>query len=388
VAVEAPERESFPEREGSPVLEGSIFRSRPLLAAIAVALALSAALIFGQRSPGATVPATYTASLTGAAEVPPVTTSATGSFSATVTGNTMQFQLMASGTDLTMAHIHLGAAGANGPIVAWLFGPVAGVNSINESGTIAASDLVGPLAGDFAGFLEALHTGQLYVNVHSVANPGGEVRGQIAIQSSIDISLVGWQEVPPVTTSATGGFEASFGGGESLNFTLMADGTALTMAHIHLGGVGVNGPIVMWLFDGRPNGVSHIHQTGTITPDDLEGPLAGDWAGFVEAWLAGNLYVNVHSVANPGGEIRGQITTQQVPTPTATTPASPTSTATVPAATSTATVPPATATPGPPATGQGTAADDGIATPLLLALLGLAAATAAGGGLALAHRRS
>jgi plastocyanin len=120
--------------------------------------------------------------LTGANEVPPVTTNATGKFLATAGTNSLSFTLTASGsaTGFTMAHIHQGAPGTNGPIVAFLFGPVtAGVGSINVSGTITQADLVGPLAGNMAGFMAALQAGNLYVNAHTIANPGGEIRAWI-----------------------------------------------------------------------------------------------------------------------------------------------------------------------------------------------------------------
>lgn len=82
---------------------------------------------------------------------------------------------------MTAAHIHLGAAGTNGPVVAFLYGPnAAGTNAITQSGSITEANFVGPMAGKtWADFNAALVSGQLYVNVHSLANPGGEARGQI-----------------------------------------------------------------------------------------------------------------------------------------------------------------------------------------------------------------
>lgn len=121
--------------------------------------------------------------LTGAEEVPPVTTSATGSFRATPgTGNVcVSYTLAATGTGLTAAHIHTGARGTNGPVVAVLFGPnAAGVSSINRSASVSSADLVGPLAGKTcADLLKEMNAGTAYVNVHSMTNPGGEIRGQV-----------------------------------------------------------------------------------------------------------------------------------------------------------------------------------------------------------------
>ena len=87
------------------------------------------------------------------------------------------------------------------------------------------------------------------------------------------------------------------------------------MAHIHLAPAGENGPVTVWLYpdgpppqliEGRFNGVL---ATGTITDDDLVGPLAGmTVADLVQRLENGMGYVNVHTAQNPPGEIRGQIT--------------------------------------------------------------------------------
>lgn len=119
--------------------------------------------------------------LTGAQEVPPVTTAANGQFNATAGANSLTWAAQAYGVGITMAHIHVGAAGTNGPIVAFLFGPDAGgQNQLNLSGTITEANLTGPLAGKWADFSKALAAGQLYVNFHTLANPGGEIRAQLA----------------------------------------------------------------------------------------------------------------------------------------------------------------------------------------------------------------
>jgi hypothetical protein len=89
------------------------------------------------------------------------------------------------------------------------------------------------------------------------------------------------------------------------------------MAHLHMAPAGVNGPIVVWLYphpDGPgvpiPGSFEGTLASGVITVDDLRGPLAGNWKGFVQATIAGQLYVNVHTAANPGGEIRDQVCAQ------------------------------------------------------------------------------
>ena len=91
----------------------------------------------------------------------------------------------------------------------------------------------------------------------------------------------------------------------------LKDITGATMGHLHLGAPGVNGPVVATLFDfqaqDRPEQDRKLNIRGVISPDELAGPLAGDWDGFVAALLGGQLYANVHTNAYPGGEIRGQV---------------------------------------------------------------------------------
>jgi hypothetical protein len=133
---------------------------------------------------------------------------------------------------------------------------------------------------------------------------------------SFKAHLSGDQEVPPVETNATGQaiFKLSKDGME-LHFKLIvANINDVRMAHIHLAPVGVNGGVVVWLFpagpppgliEGKTNG---ILAEGVITSEDLVGDLAEKTLDDLISELeAGNAYVNVHTVANGGGEIRGQI---------------------------------------------------------------------------------
>lgn len=129
---------------------------------------------------------TYTAQLSGANEVPAVDTRARGAtiLQLNADGTELKYRLIASNIDdVRMAHIHVGAAGVNGPVVAWLYGPSAesgAQNGVLATGTITAEDLVGPLAGRSLDDLVALlESGDAYVNVHTVAYPGGEIRGQV-----------------------------------------------------------------------------------------------------------------------------------------------------------------------------------------------------------------
>jgi hypothetical protein len=139
--------------------------------------------------------------------------------------------------------------------------------------------------------------------------------------------LTGAEEVPSRDCPGQGQviFKLSEDGTE-LSYRLIASNLDnVTASHIHLGPVGVNAPIVLFLFGNAPpaggaqNGVLN---TGTATAADLVGPLAGNpnLSVLVAAMEAGGTYVNVHTNNGiaptnegcgdfPGGELRGQIQT-------------------------------------------------------------------------------
>jgi hypothetical protein len=81
----------------------------------------------------------------------------------------------------------------------------------------------------------------------------------------------------------------------SVSGSVMTSGVAGTAAHIHLGVPGENGPVIIPLNRTADNTWS---VPASIRLNDTQ----------YEAFRLGNLYVNVHSAANPGGEIRGQLT--------------------------------------------------------------------------------
>jgi len=162
----------------------SSWRGRGGLVAIIAAAMLGLSMVLAsapttqaQTAPSANI---KQVTLSGAEEVPAVTANAVGYFSGTLTDGKLEFDLSAVAPEITQAHIHLGAKGANGPVVAFLFGPVdPGVGAIHPTGNIKVANLVGPLAGNWKGFTDAMAKGELYVNVHSKANPAGVVRAQI-----------------------------------------------------------------------------------------------------------------------------------------------------------------------------------------------------------------
>src|SRR5712692_3444600 len=132
------------------------------------------AALTGSQEPGAT-----------AGKVTPGSSTATGraSFRLDEDGTALRFSLSAHGLVAAQAaHIHLGGAGTNGPVVAFLFSSTTPVDVDGQlaKGTITAADLVGPLAGHpLSELIVDIHSGDAYVNAHTVAHPAGEIRGQI-----------------------------------------------------------------------------------------------------------------------------------------------------------------------------------------------------------------
>ena len=112
--------------------------------------------------------------------------------------------------------------------------------------------------------------------------------------SAAKLTLSGANEVPPVNTSASGSGSFTVGADKSVSGSVTTSGVAGTAAHIHVGAAGKNGPVAVPL---------------TKTSDATWSAPAG--ARFTDeqyqAYKGGETYVNVHSAANKGGEIRAQL---------------------------------------------------------------------------------
>jgi len=115
-----------------------------------------------------------------------------------------------------------------------------------------------------------------------------------AVGADVKVMLSGDQEVPAVNTKATGSGTISVGADKSVSGSVTTTGIAGTMAHIHEGAPGSNGGVAIPLAKNGDNGWSV--PAGAKLSDAQ-----------YEEFKAGKLYVNVHSAAHPGGEIRGQL---------------------------------------------------------------------------------
>ena len=110
---------------------------------------------------------------------------------------------------------------------------------------------------------------------------------------AMKVSLSGAQEVPAANTSGTGTGSFRVAEDGTVSGSVTTTGVQGTMAHIHQGAKGQNGPVVVPL---TKSGDTYTAPEGAKLNEAQ-----------MSAFKAGNLYVNVHSAANKGGEIRGQL---------------------------------------------------------------------------------
>jgi hypothetical protein len=235
----------------------------------------------------------FSAKLDGAQQVPAVTTNAKGvaSFVLNSTRDTMFVNASFVGLSggVTAVHLHNGATGVSGGVALDLM-PMLSGNKLN--GIITGTNLSNNLAN--------LIKSDIYLNVHTAANAGGEIRGQVKLETDWHFwaSLNGANQVPAVTTTAygLGSFNLSMDKGV-LRYHIVCQGLsgAITSAHLHYGAAGATGGVAETLtFTGNV-------LTGTLTPS----------LATIDSLFSGQLYVNVHTAANANGEIRAQLVTKK-----------------------------------------------------------------------------
>nr|WP_238551905.1 CHRD domain-containing protein [Herminiimonas sp. CN] len=118
--------------------------------------------------------------------------------------------------------------------------------------------------------------------------PGGMMMGRSSVR------LDGSHEVPPVNSAAIGRSTITVSADKAVRGSIMTQGIDATAAHIHEGAAGVNGPVIIPLAKNADN--AWAVPAGALLTD-------AQYASY----MSGNLYVNVHSAAHPGGEIRAQL---------------------------------------------------------------------------------
>jgi hypothetical protein len=186
------------------------------------------------------------------------------------------------GIQATIAHVHTGAVGVNGPVLIGLVDHGGHGHFTVPEGTVMTDADV-----------DELRAGDLYFNAHSAANPNGEIRGQIG-RRILFASASGAQEVPRCL--ATPGVRPTTPT-RRVGGALSVDGFSPTAAHIHQAPDGANGPIIVNMTPTAAGSSDWVVPTNAAA-------LTVDQA---KALLAEGTYFNAHSADHPNGEIRGQL---------------------------------------------------------------------------------
>lgn len=224
----------------------------------------------------------FTAALKGSNEVPANASTATGFAILTLndaqTSVTYHIEFSGLSAAETAAHFHHAVPGSNGSVVLGL--PLGSP----KDGAWA----VGPTE------VAWLFAHEIYMNVHTTAFPGGEIRGNLSIANdSYAAAMAGSNEVPPNGSAGMGTATLTLNAFQDLalyHIEFSGLSAAETAAHFHHAPPGSNGSVVL----GLPLG----------TPKDGAWIITAAQVGWL---LAGEIYVNVHTTAFPGGEIRGDL---------------------------------------------------------------------------------
>lgn len=231
-------------------------------------------------SPGATI---FVALPTGAQEVPSVNSQYTAhaSFIMTQDQATILYHVVTTAIP-TNVLLEVGIGATNGQ-VAYPLTPVG--QTIDGTITTASSDP------------DNLTSSQFYLNVQTAANEAGELRGQvIPIGSTLYTGvLAGANEVPPVTSQATGGVQLVLGPDQqTLGYEAVVSGIIPTAMDLDNAVAGQNGPMLYQL---------------TLDQSGAQGQITINSAA-VSDLNAGAAYVNVHDASYASGELRAQLSKQ------------------------------------------------------------------------------
>ena len=255
--------------------------------------------------------------LSSSQEVPPCTASGFGNATVTFTDSThtninVTITVSNLGSPISIFHIHQGNVGVAGPVVINLVG----LGGVFNNGTMTGTF---PVTSDIATQM-LQNPGNFYVNVHTSQCPGGAARGQLAFVSGGPVmyaaELRGANETPPNGSAAFGSALVTI---DPVNSTIAFEenqsGVANpTVSHIHRGAAGVAGPVIINFVTGTAPLVfqgTRATGSGAISAFQSASFTAADLTNLSSASTANGFYVNYHSMAFPGGEIRGQLVPAQ-----------------------------------------------------------------------------
>ena len=239
----------------------------------------------------------FTARLSPAQEPGGVDSDGAGTAAMTLTDEGLQFRVTVSGltSDKVNAHFHRAPAGTNGSVVRGINDEFVGLTA---EGTWTASDGE-PLTEEL---IQALMLGELYLNIHTTDNPGGEIRGQVLPSEGVGLRAVytNEQEFADIEQDGNGVATLTLTEHGLIYHTTVTNLTGdHTNAHFHGGAIGVSGGVIHGIHDNfvgnSARGVWRATGDGMLTAENISDLVSGD------------LYLNVHTAANGPGEIRGQV---------------------------------------------------------------------------------
>ncbi|MEZ4776725.1 MAG: CHRD domain-containing protein [Bacteroidia bacterium] len=252
---------------------------------------------------------TFRTHLSGSNEPTPVTTRGTGQtileYKDSVLTVSGTFQNLSSPVNTAVAggaHIHTNIAGRNGGIT---FPLNLELDTTGRFGRFLADSNAFPVN---AAQIQTLMNRRMYTNIHTFANGGGEIRGQVLPQSQFVMNgfLSGINDVSPRISTGLGSLKAEIQGNQlivtgSFN-NLQGDFNPAVAggSHLHLGLAGSNGGIVFPL---KPT-LDPNNKGGTFEADSNTFTLS---AGMRDTLKARMLYANIHTTLYAPGEIRGQL---------------------------------------------------------------------------------
>jgi hypothetical protein len=249
----------------------------------------------------------FTASLDGAQEGTVITAATgTGSFDLSEDLTQLHYSISYQGLSGPLsigAHFHTGLPGVAGAVVKTIAS--AGRPAFSTlSGTWSATDGSSPLT---PALVDSLLAGKVYVNFHTIANPGGEIRGQVNLATSLhfEASFSGAQEVPPDTFKGGGTAVVVLNKGRGeIDYWITYRGLSdsAIAGHFHTGALGIAGPVVRGIISGKAAKSTTLNGSWKFT--DGTQPLTN---ALIDSLVSGNMYLNFHTTNKPGGEIRGQL---------------------------------------------------------------------------------
>jgi len=236
---------------------------------------------------GQVVPLRMLVPMDGASEETPTGSPGTANGVLTFIGNNVFYDIPYSGlqSNAIAAHIHGPADTTNSA------GVLVGFNTPSGTeGTISGMITLNPQQ------LAYVLAGKTYLNIHTLAHQGGEIRGQVW-PFRLGATMNGAAEVPSIPTSGVGSGVLTVISNVvtySISFTNLSSNAAA--AHIHGPADTAHGADVLIPFSGVPAATAGTF-SGTFTPTPLQ----------LFYIMSGQTYINIHTINNGGGEIRGQI---------------------------------------------------------------------------------